>query len=370
MPIGGVATRSGRGAHDVSAAAAALVDTAASSGVPMNLSVAPVPSAPPMVSMVRDPSSPAAAAAHAAATRYITGIGYQQQPASRSKPHGHPGIVAGYSNPSVGTHEQAQQWMAAQGMAELKDRTASPNARGDSLAHGGGGSMEQIQQIQNGSAIHSSMYTMSASGMPPGPLHGAVQYTFPAPPGPPVGMIPSPGVTTSLSAPGKRIAGTSRAGKSRAGSAASSTRSGTTAAAGGGSGPKSASESRSVSSSPTRGAAKRIPADLAVDIPHSCRGPGELGWHPDLLAMSTIHLNDFVTKNRLDPDHVRALKALRRRIKNRLYTQKARARQRSSGIDVEISPDSPRVLVPVENGMTVGVQCRPVTRDAATQTTK
>lgn len=56
---------------------------------------------------------------------------------------------------------------------------------------------------------------------------------------------------------------------------------------------------------------------LTVNVPEPCRGDGELGWHPALLAMSTIELNDYINKSDMRREEIAALKALRRRIKNR-----------------------------------------------------
>lgn len=79
---------------------------------------------------------------------------------------------------------------------------------------------------------------------------------------------------------------------------------------------------------------KRAPIkSLSVEVPVFCRGPGELGWHPDLLRMTTIELNDFVNKSQLSSLEVKALKALRRRIKNRGYTRRARQRVKQNEDD-------------------------------------
>jgi hypothetical protein len=116
------------------------------------------------------------------------------------------------------------------------------------------------------------------------------------------------------------------------------------------------------------GMKRESPADLSVEIPLSCQGSGELGWHPDLLSMTTIHLNDYVTKNWLEPAQVKALKALRRRIKNRSYTQLARSKSRGSDSGLVRSP------VPAGLQMATGplidrsMQCEPSLRDQATQT--
>jgi hypothetical protein len=103
-----------------------------------------------------------------------------------------------------------------------------------------------------------------------------------------------------------------------------------------------------------RGGGKRAPArSLTVEIPQHCQGEGELGWHPALLDMTTIELNDWINKSRMDPDQVKALKSLRRRIKNRKYTQKARERKRTDPND----PGSDGEQIEVRS---IGVQCDPM----------
>jgi hypothetical protein len=67
-----------------------------------------------------------------------------------------------------------------------------------------------------------------------------------------------------------------------------------------------------------KGRRQRAPVrSLTVRVPDLCRGEGELGWHPQLLAMTTIELNDYVNKSDMRREEINALKALRRRIKNR-----------------------------------------------------
>jgi hypothetical protein len=156
---------------------------------------------------------------------------------------------------------------------------------------------------------------------------------------------------------------------------------------------RSFSASSSITATAGKGKGRRAPVkSLAVVVPTQCRGEGELGWHPQLLEMSTVELNDHISKSRMEPgnachlppnlsfacppanphtgthththlltppcqlrrhtrarahthththttqhtpprahpDEVAALKALRRRIKNRGYTRRARERTRTS----------------------------------------
>eukprot|EP00038_Savillea_parva_P025962 m.50403 g.50403 ORF g.50403 m.50403 type:complete len:263 (-) comp7234_c0_seq4:1682-2470(-) len=108
---------------------------------------------------------------------------------------------------------------------------------------------------------------------------------------------------------------------------------------------------------------KRAPAkSLSVEIPAHCQGEGELGWHPALLDMSTIELNDWINKSRMDIDQVKALKALRRRIKNRRYTQKARERKRTTSEDGDSDDEGGRHV----ETRSFGVQCTLITGDPIT----
>lgn len=112
-------------------------------------------------------------------------------------------------------------------------------------------------------------------------------------------------------------------------------------------------------------AAKRAPArSLTVSIPSHCQGEGELGWNPILLEMSTIELNDWINKSPMDPDQVKALKSLRRRIKNRRYTQKARERKHAEPSDSTNANDDSGVMT-----KSIGVQSdSPTVRTFGTQT--
>lgn len=71
--------------------------------------------------------------------------------------------------------------------------------------------------------------------------------------------------------------------------------------------------------------------DLTVDIPEYCRGDGELGWSQEILDFSTVELNQWLKSSDLSLEQAERLKALRRRIKNRRYTQKAREAEGSAG---------------------------------------
>eukprot|EP00035_Acanthoeca_spectabilis_P021978 m.441292 g.441292 ORF g.441292 m.441292 type:complete len:254 (-) comp18643_c0_seq1:1046-1807(-) len=110
---------------------------------------------------------------------------------------------------------------------------------------------------------------------------------------------------------------------------------------------------------------KRAPArSLTVSIPAHCQGDGELGWNPILLEMSTIELNDWINKSRMEADHVKALKSLRRRIKNRRYTQKARERKRTDAPEDASTDDDGGVET-----RSIGVQSvAPAVRTFGTQT--
>eukprot|EP00038_Savillea_parva_P017492 m.20504 g.20504 ORF g.20504 m.20504 type:complete len:280 (-) comp3797_c0_seq1:212-1051(-) len=206
-----------------------------------------------------------------------------------------------------------EQWVAAQGMAGLKEGGVPNSSAGSgpnpvvAFVDGAGGPMF----VNPGGPGNLGQHGWS--GFPPGASGPGLPNTLPG--------MPS---SASSASPAKRTPG--RAGKTKA--------------TGGGK---------------KGGGGKRdgVP-DLRVDIPPSCQGPGENGWHPDLLTMSTIHLNDFVTKNRLEQEQIKALKSLRRRIKNRSYTQNARARQRSGASPARtVTPDPNKSIKVVD----VGVQC-------------
>lgn len=70
-----------------------------------------------------------------------------------------------------------------------------------------------------------------------------------------------------------------------------------------------------------------VGASSAVIPPEHCRGRGEGGWDETLLEISTVQLNRYLKTANLTPSEVCALKTTRRRIKNRGYTQKSRAKR-------------------------------------------
>lgn len=64
-----------------------------------------------------------------------------------------------------------------------------------------------------------------------------------------------------------------------------------------------------------------------VAPPEHCKGTGEGGWDLTLLNMSTVDLNRWLKSADLSKEQMCVLKTTRRRIKNRKYTQKSRARR-------------------------------------------
>lgn len=72
---------------------------------------------------------------------------------------------------------------------------------------------------------------------------------------------------------------------------------------------------------------RRSPSPDVIVPPSQCRGDGEGGWDTELLDMSTVSLNRYLKTSDLTPAEVVALKTTRRRIKNRGYTQRSRARK-------------------------------------------
>jgi hypothetical protein len=65
-------------------------------------------------------------------------------------------------------------------------------------------------------------------------------------------------------------------------------------------------------------------SDLSLEIPERYRGDGELGWDATVLEYRTVELNKWLKTAVLTDQQIKRLKQLRRRIKNRAYTQTAR----------------------------------------------
>lgn len=100
------------------------------------------------------------------------------------------------------------------------------------------------------------------------------------------------------------------------------------------------------------------PERLEVDVPVPYQGPGEHGWDPKFLTMSTVDLNDYVhSLGHIQPHQLAALKKLRRRIKNRVYTRQARERAAAPAAAPAEPPPPPAARMPVYDHCGGDVEC-------------
>lgn len=240
------------------------------------------------------------------------------------------GPFVSYSGPAAQGAWGHDQWVAAQGMAGLKEGVTAQQGSNLALAYRGSAAAAAPNGIQP-MYMPGGMASIGWGGHPQAAVAQAQAAAAAAARGVELNTLGNPFPPVAGQTPPKQRSGT-RAGKVQSGTKGKGMRSNT--------------------------------ASLAIEVPLSCQGPGELGWHPELLTMSTINLNDFVTKNRLKPDEIKALKSLRRRIKNRGYTQKARSRARNA-----VTPsESPMASDTNAEVASVSVQCQPDVHTQGTQT--
>lgn len=95
-------------------------------------------------------------------------------------------------------------------------------------------------------------------------------------------------------------------------------------------GASTASKRGSVTHSEEPGNGKRPRVVLEVKM-------NEGGWEKELLEMSTVNLNKFLKSSQYTDDQMNGLKKTRRRVKNRIYAQRSRARK------VVLNPDGTKV---------------------------
>lgn len=73
----------------------------------------------------------------------------------------------------------------------------------------------------------------------------------------------------------------------------------------------------------------------------------EGGWDKKWLEMSTVELNSELKKGEFSAEKITELKSLRRRVKNRIYAQRSRARKADAAPTADNGAAAPPVVPPL-----------------------